>query len=294
MTSTAELDERISKCRKILEADANSQIFAALADSHRKKGELTEAFQICQQGLRIHGDYGPAHFVMAKINLDRGLFDWAEAEARKASSLDGSTRGIELLLAEIYIYQSRFDAAIKLLSPLHQSDPENGQIAKLLELARRLRDEQSRTVGSSSTMDSGGVPGSPSCEPARAPEPPISRPVELSHLDAAGLVTKAIEIPGMEGVIFVNFDGLIAESEWQSEIDVTLLGASFSEIINELNVKLFENCFGSLGTVLIETEGPTFMIARVEDGQFMLVAAADANLGTVKMRVEKLIQAYRS
>ena len=33
MNSTYEIDERIVKCRKILDVDPNSQIFAALADA---------------------------------------------------------------------------------------------------------------------------------------------------------------------------------------------------------------------------------------------------------------------
>lgn len=291
MTSAVELDERISKCRKILDADPNSQIFAALADSFRKKGDLGQAFQVCQQGLRVHGSYGPAHLVMAKINLDRGLYDWAETEAQKAASLDGWTRGIEMLLAEINIYQGHFEEAIKLLSRLHQNDPDNKQITKLLEIARRLPEDQANMIGSSSKVAAEATLITSSA-PESKPLPP--QPIEPSPLDASELVAKAVEIPDVEGAVFVNFDGLLAESSWQSEIDATVMGASLSEVVSELNVHLFENGFGALGTVLIETEGPIFMIARVDDGQFMFVTVTDANLGTVKMKVEKLLMTYSS
>ena len=103
MASLLELDDRISKCEKILDSDPNSQIFAALADAYRKKGDLEKSFRTCQNGLRIHPSYGSAHVIMAKVNLDRGLYDWAEIEAEKAVEIDGRTRSIELLLAEIYI-----------------------------------------------------------------------------------------------------------------------------------------------------------------------------------------------
>ena len=85
MINAVEIDERIGKCQKILDVDPNSQIFAALAEAYRKKGELEKAFRVCQNGLRIHPSYGSAHVVMAKINLDRGLYDWAEIEANKAA-----------------------------------------------------------------------------------------------------------------------------------------------------------------------------------------------------------------
>jgi len=147
MISTAELDERIFKCRKIIEEDPNSQIFAALAESYRKKGELDKAFRVCQSGLKIHPSYGAAHVVMAKINLDRGLYDWAEIEAQKAMELDGRTRTLELLLAEIYIYKGEFDQAIKLLKQLHDADPNNAQISKLLDIARKLPEENRARTG---------------------------------------------------------------------------------------------------------------------------------------------------
>ncbi|MFQ5499976.1 MAG: tetratricopeptide repeat protein, partial [Candidatus Zixiibacteriota bacterium] len=144
MTDLAQLDERIAKCRKILDLDPNSQIFAALAEAHRKRGDLDDAFRICQNGLRIHPSYGSAHVVMAKVNLDRGLYDWAEVEGEKAAKLDGRTRAIELLLAEIFIYKGEYPKAVALLTKLHDADPDNDQIQKLLDIAQKLPEE--RTV----------------------------------------------------------------------------------------------------------------------------------------------------
>ncbi len=105
MTAVVELEDRIEKCQRLLETDPNSQIFAALAEAYRKRGELDKAFRVCQGGLKVHPSYASAHVVMAKINLDRGLYDWAEAEVRKAMDLEGTTRVNELLLAEVQIYQ---------------------------------------------------------------------------------------------------------------------------------------------------------------------------------------------
>ena len=138
MTAIVEIDDRIDKCQRLLETDPNSQIFAALAEAYRKKGELDKAFRVCQSGLKVHPSYASAHVVMAKINLDRGLYDWAEAEIRKAMEIEGPTRATDLLLAEVQIYRGEFDAASRLLRRLHQADPGNEHIKKLLDIAKKL------------------------------------------------------------------------------------------------------------------------------------------------------------
>src|SRR5512138_3451538 len=101
----SDLTDRISKCERILQSDPNSQIFAALAEAYRKQGNLEKAFHVCQNGLRVHPSYGSAHVVMAKINMDRGLYDWAETEINKAIEIEGTSRAVELLLAEVHIYR---------------------------------------------------------------------------------------------------------------------------------------------------------------------------------------------
>ena len=103
MIESASLTERIEQCERILKENSKSQVFAALADALRLNGDLDQAFRVCRQGLRIHPDYGAGHLVMAKINLGRKMYDWAEQELNKAVELDGETRATEQLRVEILI-----------------------------------------------------------------------------------------------------------------------------------------------------------------------------------------------
>ena len=91
MLNLTTLDDRITKCKKILDENPESQIFAAYADALRKNGELDKAFRVCRQGLRIHPGYGSGHMVMARINFDRKMYDWAESELAEAIELEGRT-----------------------------------------------------------------------------------------------------------------------------------------------------------------------------------------------------------
>jgi len=297
MVSTAEIDDRIEKCQKILGDDPSSQIFAALAEAYRKKGELEKAFRICQNGLKIHAKYGSAHVVMAKINLDRGLYDWAEIEAQKAAEIDGHTRSIELLLAEIFIYKGEFNAAIKLLRKLHEADPGNVQITKLLEIAQRIPEEQTLVAaGRGGRVEvvrekrSAEKRGAEKVE-REAPPRDETRTVKLNSKE---VLLRSITIPGVDGAIFINREGLIVDAEWSLTLDLNTCGAVIGEIGNQVEKELIQNSFGSVKTVLIETQQPTFYMIKVSDGVFLFVANASANLGSLRMRVEKLLEQYQN
>ncbi len=295
MTSAAEIDNRIAKCQKILSQDPNSQIFAALAEALRRKGDLEAAFRVCQNGLKVHPSYGSAHVVMAKINLDRQLFDWAEIEARKAAECDGWTRATELLLAEIHIYKGEFQPAIKLLTKLHNSDPSNTQITKLLEIARQIPAQHAAMMGDGTEDKASEAeaapgpkgPGRPSTDQGdrvRSEVVPERKPLTVEEI-----MEKVIALPGVDGVLFINREGLVVKSEWTMRLDSTVCGAIALEFSRGLDQELAGSYFGSVHSVLVETGGPTFYTVRSHEGMFMFVANNKSNLGALRMKLDTLL-----
>ena len=290
MTNTIEIEERIGKCQKILDLDPNSQIFAALAEAHRRKGNLDIAFRLCQNGLKIHPSYGSAHVVMAKINLDRGLYDWADAEARKAAEFDGWTRATELLLAEIHIYKGEFQKAVKLLTRLHEGDPKSNQISKLLEIARQLpeqRQQKQKNQFKTQTVIVKAEPRNP-VSPTKA-STPISEPPPRESVTISELLKQAIAILGVEGAALINREGLVLESEWGIRDEAAVYGATMGDVVNHVDQELIQGCFGPVRSVLIETEGKTLYIIRSDSGIFLFVASAQTNLGSLRMKIEDLM-----
>jgi predicted regulator of Ras-like GTPase activity (Roadblock/LC7/MglB family) len=286
MATTSELDDRIEKCQRLLNADPNSQIFAALAEAYRKKGELDLAFRICKNGLKVHNNYGSAHIVMAKINLDRGLYDWAEIEAKRASELDGNTRTIELLLAEIYIYKGEFKSATKLLKDLRSKDPDNPQIKKLLEIARKLPEEQQQMIQSEPDVDDAieitEIEGSDSG----------SVPIAVKKVDLSSVMEEAVAVKGIKGTFLVSHDGLVAESRWNLEIDITECGAIISDVWSMVSGEVLNKSFGNVSSVLIETTDVFFYMMRNPEGVLVFAASSATNLGTFKLKIEGLMENY--
>lgn len=288
MKNIKEIEDRINKCQKILNVNPNSQIFAALADSFRKLGQLDKAFRICQNGLKIHPNYGSAHIVMAKINLDRGLYDWAEVEAKKAANIDGKTRMNELLLSEIYIYKGEFNNAIKLLKKLNMANPNNSQIEKLLEIAKKIPEEQTMIMNSTVKKH----------EKVKEKEP--VKVVSVSHaieekkkLSEQEVIKHGISISGIDGVLLVNSEGLVIESEWTLDMEEAACGATWGEVCDALNQELMKSSFGLFKTAQIESPRYNYFLKKVEMGLFVFVANAKSNLGSIRMNIEHLLVQYR-
>lgn len=291
MLNTTELDDRIAKCEKILQTDPNSQIFAALAEAHRRKGDLETAFRVCHDGLKVHPDYGSAHVVMAKVNLDQNQYDWAEAEAMKAARIDGHIRSVDLLLAEIHIYKGEFEKAIKLLKRLLASDSNNVQIRSLLALAWKIPAEQEKLV-----------PGNQSFSTHEVQIPvvqndsqhvPAPEQFRSERPESAVILQQAIAMPDVDGALFINEDGLIVESEWTLKSDAASCAAIIGGIGIMCNQELVQSSFGKVESVLIETGDPIYYIKKADIGMFLFVADGAAQLGGVRMKIDTLMDTYR-
>lgn len=292
MIDRSDIDERIAKCNKILEENPSSQIFAALAEAHRKKCELDQAFRICQNGLKIHPKYGSAHLVMAKINMDKGLYDWAETEINKAMELDGTTRATELLLSEIHIYKGEFNQACRILEKLHQTDPENDQIKRLLDIARKMPLDKAHAARSNASA--GGPASSPSRDgrqaavavqqAAVAVETPAAPELELKQL-----LNSMVGTPGVEGVLVINNDGLVIEAVWNVEHDTDMVGALAVEAARYCTLQIRETGYGNLQSMLIETGESLYYLAGVHGKLLAVICSNSVNLGSLKLKLTGLI-----
>ncbi len=298
MTNASEIDSRIAKCQKILDQDPNSQIFAALAEAVRRKGDLKKAFRVCQNGLKVHPSYGSAHVVMAKINLDRQLFDWAEIEACKAAECDGWTRATEVLLAEIHIYKGEFQQAIKLLKKLHQSDPASPHITKLLSIARQIPQRHAMMVGEAASVTT-AQPASvafgdheghdETVTVGRATMTDSHQADDSAAPDVDQILEWVIALPGVDGALFTNHEGLVVKSQWAMRMDRNVCGAVGCEISRKLDQTLMDSCFGKVHTVLIETGDRTIYTIRAHAGMFLFVANSKSNLGALRMKLDALL-----
>ena len=275
MQIAAQLDERISKCEEILSHNPESMIFAALSDAYRKKGDLAKAFHTCTRGLKFHSDYGPGHLVMAKINMERGMYSEAEKELALAVQADGKNRATELLLAQILIKKDQIKDAKKILEKLKTTDPENEVVDELLKTIKQ-KIEQSGIH----RTDRSGYDVMTAQERWR-----IQKVVDLK--DGVHYLKS---LPGVLGALVVGEDGLVLESRLNPNFKKEQIGAIATSITQCVKDGVGGIGFGGYEQILIETEDLEFWIIEFNRQAFVLCCAPEANLGALKMRVGELLE----
>jgi len=269
MLKSVELDERIEKCEMILAQSPDSYIFAALSDAYRKKGELGKAFSLCHKGLKLHPDYGAGHLVMAKINMDRGMYVEAEKELSLAIQADGRTKTTELLLAQIFMKKGQIRDAKMILEKLKAADPADPVVRDILNQLREKADL-----------------GKAGYEDMLAKERwQIEKIVDFK--DAVAYLKL---LPFVLGAMVVGADGLVVESKLNPQLNRELLGAVAVTISKHAKQGMSEAAFGELEQILVELENFKLLVIKFEKYRFVLCCSAEVNLGALKIRVGELLE----
>ncbi len=269
MPKSVELDERIEKCEEILARNPDSFIFAALSDAYRKKGDLAKAFSICNRGLKLHPDYGPGHLVMAKINLERGMYAEAERELSLAIQVDGKTRATELLLAQLLMRKGRLKDAKMILEKLKATDPENQPIKDLLNDLKKGAD-----MG-----------------PAAVRELIAKERWQIEKIaDFKDAVDYLKLLPFVQGALVVGQDGLVVEEKLNPQLNREILGPVAITLFRCAEEGMPKIGFGEPEQVLVEIESSKLWVIGFEEYRFALCCSAEVNLGALKIRMTQLFE----
>jgi predicted regulator of Ras-like GTPase activity (Roadblock/LC7/MglB family) len=269
MQLSAQVDERISKCEEILSRNPESLVFAALSDAYRKKGDFAKAFHVCGQGLKLHPDYGPGHLVMARINLERGMYSEAEKELLLAEQADGRTRATELLLAQILIKKGQTEDARKVLEKLKSTDPDNQVVVDLL-----------RSIKNNAEVGKTGFDLMT-----------VQERVKIAKvLDLKDGMHYLKSLPGILGAAVVQDDGVVVESRLNPNLlDEQLVGAITAKIVGSVRQGISSVGFGEYKHIWIDAVNLGFWIIEFSRQALVLYYSPEANVGAMRLRVSELL-----
>lgn len=290
MSTEFQTEERIEKCRKILEDNPRSQIFAALGDAYRKKGDLEKAYLITRRGLDLNPDYGPGHLIMAKIYLDKRLYPEAEKELEAAIKLDGKTRAAEKLGAEVCLKKGELDKAQDVLLRLREAGPPDESISMLLSLARNLKEKHLAQAREKHRPATGATGLLERFRMAEAGQPSGTTAASFETFSSWSQIVESLKsFPLVLGVLVIGPDGLVVESRGTSSVSPDLIGPLCLSIVETAVQNLPRLDFGRLAMVLVETATVKIWIWKVKTHYLVLWADPEVNLGSLKMRVSQII-----
>ena len=265
MIDTIELDDRIAKCEKILAGDGSSQIFAALADAYRKKGEIDRAREICAEGLKIHPNYVSARVVMAKIHMSDGDYSQAKEQLDLAVRSAGRSRAIDILEAEILIRLGKIPEAKVILKRLSSTDPEDDLVANLMSMV-----------------------GEEMPAPVRKPVP-AEIPAPDKKYSLASIVGILKVMPRVMGVVVVSGNGLVLEGRFDGSISKEEVGALSRNLFDQADNGAGKIRLGTAREILIETQISKFWIFNREKFLLIIFARDDVSMGSLKLKIEDLL-----
>lgn len=144
--SDLERDPTIDKIKLIYEYNDSSPLFARVAASEIKAGNVTDAIRILESGIRIHPHYPTAYFILALANAFAGKEEDAKNSAAIGSELLGSPEAFDYyakLITEIIserntLSDAKRPAFIEESEPARVEDDFENMEDKLDLLAEKL------------------------------------------------------------------------------------------------------------------------------------------------------------
>ncbi|MBI5866706.1 MAG: tetratricopeptide repeat protein [candidate division Zixibacteria bacterium] len=273
MINVAELDERIERCLAILADNPHSQVFAALAEAYRRRGDFGRAFSVCKSGLKHHPDYSPAYVVLAKLYLHQKMLPDALTSLQRAVELDGPTRVTDVLEAEIQLALGDIKAAQVVIDRLRMTDPGNVSLPELAEQLKQLRSGTIVPVGSTTPDD--WAQSSPRAASEPRPEP------ECTNWPEWAIATGSL--PGVKFAFVAGADGRISAQSPESETipsKAEIILASLREIEGRWQAGVW----GTVGELRIESTHGDVWIGRLKDVIVGFVGSEQLKYGAARQR----------
>lgn len=286
MMEAASLAERIEKCEQILKENSQSQVFAALADAYRNKGDLDQAFRICRQGIRVHPNYGPGHLVMAKISFERKMFDWAEQELHEAVRIDGETRMTQQLRVEIQIAKGNFGDAEGAIKRLRATGVNPLTIQELQHrLDRQKKEERRRKVDQAPAVHSAGQGSTRESEPQPA--------ARSSILTISEALDKLAAFSAVKCVLCANHDGTVVDSRGAAVQGCSEMAAFGLEMCRTAETEAALEVLGNPQQIWAETSDLIVVIVKTSRFALILGCNKDMNTGSMRLLIDEVTDRLR-
>ncbi|MCO4792680.1 MAG: tetratricopeptide repeat protein [Bacteriovoracaceae bacterium] len=153
----------IQKYQKALMANANSRVFAPLAESYRKLGLYDKAFEVLREGIKRNPDYVLGYLGLAFCYFDKEEFQLVYTTLRPLVHNHRDNLRLQKLFAEACLKLKHIDEALetyKHLLFLNPKDKESAEKVKTLDNVSPVI-EVGEPSGASASFDVGKINSTP-------------------------------------------------------------------------------------------------------------------------------------
>ena len=121
--------DTIAKLEKALRRYPRVPLFARVADHYLKRGKVTRALALCQEGCELFPAYPTGHSVLSRCYEAQGEFEEARASLDRSLRLDSDNAGGFVRLSHIYTRLGVPTLALKSMQQAAVLDPFSAEIA---------------------------------------------------------------------------------------------------------------------------------------------------------------------
>ena len=127
------METKIDQLKKMLEDRDMGILFARVASTLLQKGNVEEAFSICESGIKKFPMYSQGHYVMARCYDQQGKSEQARAEYERTIKYDPNHLSAINRLAELYQAGGMEDKSREKVALLQTLDTFNEQVDELAQ-----------------------------------------------------------------------------------------------------------------------------------------------------------------
>ncbi len=129
------METKISQLKKMLEDREMDVLFARVASTILSKGNVDEAVDVCENGVKKYPMYAQGHYILGKCYDQQGKAEEAKTEYERAVKYDPNHLKAIYRLAEIYQLNGMDEQSREKISVLQFQNPFDHNVIKMAQSA---------------------------------------------------------------------------------------------------------------------------------------------------------------
>ena len=248
----------LSKLKEIFETGANPLAYIPYADALRRSGALTQALEVCKEGLEKDTFSITGRTLYSRILTDMGRYDQAIEELGTSLQYAPDAFGANLLMAKILAKKREFREAIEILDKIKKLNPDDQELKNLRENIH-------------SQMESMETRG--------------------DFLDERGNTSIQTRVNSLLEELRQHPDiASFSFSKMPEENDGFVEHDPAKSLFLELGAMTREKGFGSLNDLLFEMSSGSLLMISLEDSLLKIITQPNVNVGRLRLKVDNLLR----